>query len=304
LQQFARAYTDGFVHSGEYVHFRHRRHGASSAGLPHECFVVFNQNHDLPGNRPGGERLSMLVNFEKLKLAAAAVLLSPCLPMLFMGEEYGEETPFYFFSDYGQPQTAVALRNDRKKQFEGFGWTTEAPDPQQKSTFLDCILKWGLRKAGTHRQLLEWHRRLISLRKTHPLLAGCCDIQANPSGQHIRADLLGATGLAVVRHAADLQHRLLILFNFSETPLTAIIPYGENHTSDPRSDDHSFPSTSYHSSVPPPEWTRLLASTVGAWASQHATSSPPPHTFSTGQPVQLPPCSASVYEWQVSLPTP
>jgi maltooligosyltrehalose trehalohydrolase len=257
---------------------------------------VFNQNHDLPGNRPGGERLSMIADFERMKLAAAAVLLSPWLPMLFMGEEYGEQTPFYFFSDYSRPQTAAALREERKKQFEGFGWNTEAPDPQEKSTFLDCILKWSLRRDGIHRQLLEWHRRLISLRRTHPLLAGLCgDPQANPSGQHIRADLLGPTGLAVVRHAADQEHRLLILFNFSANPLTTTIPYGDSHSSgNIRSDDHS--------SAPPPVWTRLLASTVGAWAGQNAASSPPPHTISTGQSVELPPCSASVYEWKDPSP--
>ena len=277
LQQFARAYTDGFVHGGEYVHFRHRRHGASSAGLPRERFVVFNQNHDLPGNRPDGKRLAVIVDFERLKLAAAAVLLSPYLPMLFMGEEYGEGTPFYFFSDYSQPQTAEALKEERKKQFEGFSWDTEAPDPQQKSTFLDCILKWSLRRDGLHRQLLEWHRRLISLRRTHPLLAGPSHGPTTAAfPPHIRADLLGTTGLAVVRHAADPKHRLLILFNFSGNPLTAIIPYGGIDTT----------------------WTRLLASTVGAWAGENAGCIPPPHMISTGQPLQLPPCSASVYEWK------
>jgi maltooligosyltrehalose trehalohydrolase len=221
----------------------------------------------------------MLVNFERLKLAAAAVLLSPYLPMVFMGEEYGEGTPFYFFSDYSQPQTAATLREERKKQFEGFGWTTEAPDPQQKSTFLDCILKWSLRREGMHRQLLEWHRRLISLRKTHPLLAGPSHGPATTAfPPHIRADLLGTTGLAIVRHGEDLKHQLLILFNFSGNPLTTIIPYGDMDTA----------------------WTRLLASTVGSWAGENAGS--PPHTISTGQPIQLPPCSASVYERQ-ALPT-
>jgi maltooligosyltrehalose trehalohydrolase len=271
LQQFARAYTNGFIYSGEYVNFRHRRHGASSAGIPRDRFIVFNQNHDLPGNRPDGRRLSMILDFERLKLAAAAVLLSPYLPMLFMGEEYGEATPFYFFSDYSQPQTASALREERKKQFEAFDWNMEAPDPQQKSTFLDCILKWSLRREGTHHQLLEWHRRLISLRKTHPLLAG-----NHMAADDLRADLLGTAGLAIIRHAGDLKNQLLILFNFSSNPLTTAIPYGDIDT----------------------EWTRLLASTVGTWAGQNAASSPPPHKISTGQSIQLPACSASVYERQ------
>jgi maltooligosyltrehalose trehalohydrolase len=190
--------------------------------------------------------------------------------MLFMGEEYAERTPFYFFSDYRQPETASALWDERKKKFQGFGWDTEAPDPQEKSTFLDCILKWSLRKEGVHRQLLEWHRRLISLRKTHPLFAGTL----------IRADLLGTAGLAIARHAGDLRHQLIILFNFSATPLTTMIPYGDTHST----------------------WTRLLASTVGAWACPNAIS--PPHRISTSQLIQLPPCSASIYEQQTSSPAP
>ncbi|MBU1821504.1 MAG: malto-oligosyltrehalose trehalohydrolase, partial [Bacteroidetes bacterium] len=97
MEQLAKAYTDGFVHSGEYVKFRKRKHGASSVGIPGEKFVVFNQNHDQIGNRVGGERLSVLVDFERQKLAAAAVLLSPYVPMLFMGEEYAENTPFFYF---------------------------------------------------------------------------------------------------------------------------------------------------------------------------------------------------------------
>ena len=171
LSQLAKAYTDGFVHSGEYVRFRHRRHGASSAGIPGDRFIVFNQNHDLPGNRPGGERLSVLVSFERLKLAtAAAILLSPYIPLLFMGEEYGEETPFYFFSDYGDPQIISGLREGRKKEFAAFEWDAEPPDSQDEGTFLRSKLQWSVRREGKHGLLLEWHRRLIRLRREEPLL--------------------------------------------------------------------------------------------------------------------------------------
>jgi maltooligosyltrehalose trehalohydrolase len=255
LQQLARAYTEGFVFNGDYVHFRHRRHGASSSGLPGDRFVVFNQNHDLPGNRPGGERLSVLVDFERLKLAAAAVLLSPYIPMLFMGEEYGENAPFYFFSDYGDPKVADELRASRKKQFAGFGWDAAAPDPQKEETFLSCQLKWGLRGEGQHRILLDWHRRLIGLRQTHPLLM-------DRSKKNLRADLLSTVGLAILRHSTDRRQQLLCLFNFSAAGLATVIPY----TADA-------------------PWTKVLSSQDGAL----------PQTIDSDGTVRLPPWSASVY---------
>ncbi len=178
---------------------------------------MFNQNHDLPGNRPGGERLSVLVDTERLKLAAAAVLLAPYIPMLFMGEEYGEDAPFYFFSDYSDPQIAEELRSSRKQQFADFGWDAAAPDPQDERTFLDCRLVWQRRRETKHQDLLEWHRQLIDLRKTHPLLTDL-------SKQHIRADLLGSAVLAVHRYAADRRRELVCLFNFSGEGLYTNIP--------------------------------------------------------------------------------
>ena len=256
LTQLAKAYTDGFVFTGEYSRFRQRRHGASSAGLPGERFIVFNQNHDLPGNRPDGARLSTLLDPDRLKLAAAAVLLSPYLPLLFMGEEYGDDTPFYFFSDYQNPQIAANLRDQRRQQFADFNWAADAPDPQEQATFLDCILKWGQRREGSHQQLLDWHRRLIALRKTHPLLADL-------SRQHLRADLIGTTGLAIHRHSVDRREQLLTLFNFSPTVLTTVIPYPTPDTK---------------------TWTKVLS------------SSPVPKHLLPGKPAALPPWCAAAYD--------
>jgi maltooligosyltrehalose trehalohydrolase len=233
LEQLAKAYTEGFVFSGEYSSFRHRRHGASSAGIPGDRFVVFSQNHDLPGNRPDGARLSALVDFDKLKLAAAALLLAPYLPMLFMGEDYAEDAPFYFFSDYGDADVASALIKSREAQFAAFGWTEKAPDPQDYDTFSSSKLQWGLRGQGRHLEMLQWHKQLIALRKSQPLLADL-------SKKNIRADLLGLTGLAVFRYSPDRQRSLLVLFNFSSEGLDAVVPYDVSG------------------------WTRLLASTEGA----------------------------------------
>lgn len=216
LDQFAKAYTEGFVHNGQYVEFRKRRHGASSAGICGDRFIVFNQNHDLPGNRPGGERLSVLVDFEKLKLAAAALLLSPYIPLLFMGEEYGEKAPFYFFSDYSDPKLRKELKEGRKKEFAAFEWNEAPPDSQKEEVFLQSKLQWELRREDRHRELLDWHRLLIHLRKSHPLLR---DLSRN----NIRADLLGQSGLAVHRRSSNGLHSLLCLFNFSAEELPYVV---------------------------------------------------------------------------------
>jgi maltooligosyltrehalose trehalohydrolase len=218
LDQFAKAYTEGFVHSGEYVRFRHRRHGASSAGLPGYQSIVFNQNHDLPGNRPQGQRLSVLVDFHHLKLAAAAVLLSPYLPLLFMGEEYGEDTPFYFFSDHQDQRLRDELREGRKKEFATFEWGGEPPDPQNEDIFLQSKLQWNKREKGQYRLLLDWHRQLISLRKTHPLLKDL-------SRKNLRADLAGRSILAVHRHNADNSRQLVTVFNFSDQQINYRLIY-------------------------------------------------------------------------------
>jgi maltooligosyltrehalose trehalohydrolase len=163
--QLSKAFTDGFVHSGQWVDFRKRTHGASSAGIPGQHFIVFNQNHDLPGNRPGGERLSSLVDFERLKLAAGALLLSPYLPLLFMGEEYGENAPFFFFSDYQDQHHAKTMRESRKKEFASFEWDQEPPDPQDPAVFLQSKIKWNLRREGDHAILLDWYKELIRLKE-------------------------------------------------------------------------------------------------------------------------------------------
>ena len=108
--------------------------------------IVFAQNHDQVGNRLLGERLTGLVSFEGLKLAAGAVLLSPYLPLLFMGEEYGEPAPFPYFISHGDPDLVEAVRSGRKKEFAAFQWQDEPPDPQDEADlFTDKIEARALR---------------------------------------------------------------------------------------------------------------------------------------------------------------
>jgi maltooligosyltrehalose trehalohydrolase len=165
LQHLVKAYREGFAYSGEYSLYRHRRHGSSARDIPAERFVVFSQNHDQVGNRAQGERLSQLVSFEGLKLAAGVVLMSPFIPLLFMGEEYGEIAPFPYFISHSDAELIEAVRRGRREEFAGFQWQGEIPDSQDEATFLRAKLNHDLRHEDRHEVLLKFYRELIRLRR-------------------------------------------------------------------------------------------------------------------------------------------
>jgi maltooligosyltrehalose trehalohydrolase len=171
VEHLARAFSDGFVFTGQYSSYRRRRHGNDSRDIPARRFVVCAQNHDQVGNRLLGERLSRLVSFEALKLAAGVVLLSPFVPLLFMGEEYGETAPFLYFVHHSDPALVEAVREGRRREFSRFQWQGKVPDPQDEKTFLRCKVNCDLRRDGEHRVLNEFYKELIRLRKELPSLA-------------------------------------------------------------------------------------------------------------------------------------
>ena len=172
IQNLAKAFAEGFVYSGEYSPARRRRHGNTSKGISARKLVVFAQNHDQAGNRPKGDRLSALVSFESLKLAAAAVLLSPFIPLLFMGEEYGETAPFPYFISHSDPDLREAVRRGRLHEFAYLQGSEEPPDPQEEATWQSAHLNHSLRDQGSHRILYEWHKELIKLRSEIRAFAG------------------------------------------------------------------------------------------------------------------------------------
>jgi maltooligosyltrehalose trehalohydrolase len=165
----ARALRDRFVYAGRYSPHRGRRVGRPARDLPYDRFVVCTQNHDQVGNRMLGERRSVLVPFETLKLAAGALALLPFTPMLWMGQEYGEEAPFQYFVSHTEPALIEAVREGRQREFAYFAKDgLEAPDPQAEATFERSKLDWSLRDRGHHATLRALYTELLRLRRTVP----------------------------------------------------------------------------------------------------------------------------------------
>jgi len=207
LDQLAKAFREGFVYTGEYSPFRKRRHGSDSRDIPGKRFIVFSQNHDQVGNRMRGERLIHLAGFESAKLAAGAVLLAPYLPLLFMGEEYGDSAPFPYFISHGDPGLVEAVRKGRREEFHS---AEEPPDPQAEATFQSAKLDLDLRTKQPHAALFELYRELIRLRKETPSLAS-----ADKEAMEVVA--VEKKSLLFVRRwsAAD---ESLIVYNFDAAP--------------------------------------------------------------------------------------
>ncbi|RPI71582.1 MAG: DUF3459 domain-containing protein, partial [Ignavibacteriales bacterium] len=162
-----KALKETFVYSGNYSSYRKRKHGNSAEDSELFKFVICIQNHDQVGNRAFGNRLSGLIDFEKLKLAAGLMLLSPYIPLLFMGEEYAEEAPFLYFINHLDKDLIESVRKGRKEEFRSFRWGDEIPDTQDEETFLKSKLNLELKNKSTGNILFNFYKRLIEIRKQH-----------------------------------------------------------------------------------------------------------------------------------------
>jgi maltooligosyltrehalose trehalohydrolase len=168
FEQLATALRSAFVYSGDYSDFRQRRHGRPATNLPGSRFLAYSQNHDQVGNRAMGERLSQLTSLGRQKIAAAVVLTSPFVPMLFQGEEFSASTPFLFFSNH-HADLGQQISAGRRKEFAAFGWNpADIPDPQDRESFCRSKLKWHEAAEGAHTEMLAWYQRLIHLRANCP----------------------------------------------------------------------------------------------------------------------------------------
>jgi maltooligosyltrehalose trehalohydrolase len=221
---------DGWAYQWRFSEYRQRRHGNSPKGLAKSHFTVFVQNHDQVGNRAIGERLTRLTDFEGLKLAAGITLLSPFVPLLFMGEEYGEEAPFLYFTDHGDPELVKAVRKGRREEFTAFGWAEEQiPDPQEEATFRKSVLTldWS---EEPHRTLRSLCKELIAYRRQNRL-GWTSDLQVDADED--------TRSLRIIYPQE--QKTIALFFNFGERPSTGRLP------------------------APPPKWSIALDSADRRW---------------------------------------
>lgn len=268
VTDLAKAYRDGYVYDGQFSIVRHKFFGRKAETDLGQQFIVFSQNHDQIGNRKLGERSGQLFSRQMLKLLAGAVLTSPCLPLLFMGEEWGETNPFRYFVSHSEPELARAVRQGRRDEFADIRSgqpDEEVPDPLSIETFTQSKLQWTLPGQDPHRALLHYYQTLIALRRQLPALHCLNRRQLN-----VFSDAANET-LLVYRWHND-QH-VLCLMNFSSQPQSVAIPaVGQSGMN----------------------WLKLLDSTDQQWQSGTVTAavSVP---VSASQPLLLPPESFLLY---------
>lgn len=191
IGQLAKALRQTFVYDGVYSHYRNRVHGRPVGGLSQHRFLGYIQNHDQVGNRAVGDRVAQVAGTERAKIAAAFVMLSPFIPMIFQGEEWAASAPFQYFADHDDPELARLVSQGRKKEFSAFGWAPDAiPDPEKRETFERSKLGWQETTQREHAEMLAWYRQLIHLRKTTPALnngeQGNARVDCDEAGRWLR----------------------------------------------------------------------------------------------------------------------
>ncbi len=258
IRHLEKAYRDAYVYDGLYSLHRKKTFGTKTQNAG-EQFVVFSQNHDQVGNRMLGERSSQLFSFEMQKLMAGAVLVSPFLPMLFMGEEYGETNPFLYFVSHSDPKLAEAVRKGRKEEFADFKHEGEAPDPQDNASFMHSKLQWNLPGQQPQATMLRYYKTLIALRKNLPALH-----HLNRQQLEVSSDEKSKT---LLLHRWHKDSQVLCLMNFSEQQQTLQLPHNHIH------------------------WKLVLASANPEWNGPEAS----PQLADASKPVILQPQSITIY---------
>jgi maltooligosyltrehalose trehalohydrolase len=209
----ARTMKSGYLFTGQHSTYRGRKYGVKPKTTDGAKFVVCAQNHDQVGNRMFGDRLSAIVGTDKLRLAAAAIVLSPFLPMIFMGEEYGEKSPFQYFTSHSDEGLIEAVRKGRREEFEEFAWQGEAPDPHDDETFRRSKLNWRLLERDEHASLWRLYKELLRIRRETPALhmldLAILEVEADDARQ------------VVVARRGD----VIVAFNFSDRAQTVVLRF-------------------------------------------------------------------------------
>ena len=217
VSDFARVMTTGYLFVGQHSSYRGRKYGLRPKTRDGAQFVVCAQNHDQVGNRMMGDRLSTLVGPEKVRLAAATIVFAPFVPMLFMGEEYGEKAPFQYFTSHSDADLIEAVRKGRAEEFDDFAWEGEPPDPHDVETFRRSKLNWSLLERDEHQSMRRLYGDLLRLRRERPALRSL-DLSAVDT----HADDESRVLLVHRREEAD---RALVAFNFSDKAQSLELPF-------------------------------------------------------------------------------
>jgi maltooligosyltrehalose trehalohydrolase len=290
VASIADVFREPFFYARRYAPHRDRTHGRSPAGVPRQRFVVAAQNHDQIGNRPNGERLASLVPPDRVRLAAALVLLSPYIPLLFMGEEYGETAPFLYFVEHGDPALIEAVRAGRQREFEAIGKAGEQVDPQARETFERAKLDWHRRTHGAGAQLRQLYTDLLALRKEEPAL------RPGASVAHVEGTLEWCTVLRMMPLQRDIvdavRAQRAVWYAFNLSGRVQQIPVPEEATSSWRL-RLSTDAAGYGGSG-------LLVHSIPAVAPENAVNDAPKRLLTMPQEnhsrtVRLPAWSAAVY---------
>ena len=223
-RHFPKLLNNTFVLDGIYSAHRERCHGGADAGLPGDRFVVCIQNHDQVGNRARGERLGSLIGPSARRLAASLLLLSPHLPLLFMGEEYGEEHPFQFFCSFSDSTLIENVRLGSRREFEAFhAQQGDVPDPQACATMEASRLTWAWESNSEKAGLRRLYRDLIEARRTWPALHDCAQRSAR-----MLPDVEAGTVLELIRGGKTQESlsAVRVLFNLTDRPQPATVSPG------------------------------------------------------------------------------
>lgn len=180
VAHLARCLTEGFAYQGDSSSMREgEKRGQPSKHLPPTAFVSFIQNHDQIGNRAFGDRIASIASEDANKAMAALFLLAPNIPMLYMGEEWGSTTPFFYFCDLG-PDLAPLVTEGRRNEFAKFPEFQDPhkreliPDPVNPDTFEKSKLQWSDLDQPQHKTVLAYHKELLAIRQQQivPLISG------------------------------------------------------------------------------------------------------------------------------------
>jgi maltooligosyltrehalose trehalohydrolase len=229
LDQLGRCLVEGFAYQGEVsLHRNGETRGEPTVGLPPSAFVSFLQNHDQIGNRAFGERIVNIADPRAVRAAMAIILLAPSPPLLFMGEEFGADTPFLFFCDF-EKNLATAVTEGRRNEFARFARFNDParreriPDPSAETTFEASRLNWAEVEQPGHAEWLRFYRHLLKLRCQHivPRLLTGCTIDAN-------YELQGDRVLTVRWNFHSRADDLILMANLGADSLSVSLPSDSN----------------------------------------------------------------------------